>query len=30
MAEIAEIDSEKSFNKELKTDKNNSYSVSFT
>ena len=30
MAEIVEIDSEKSFNKELKTDKNNSYSVSFT
>ena len=30
MAEIVEIDSEKSFNKELKTDKNNSYSVLFT
>ena len=30
MAEIVEIDSEKSFNKELKTDKNNSYSLSLT
>ena len=30
MAEIVEIDSEKSFNKELKTDKNNSYSLSLS